>query len=43
VKRGNLFGTRSGDMEQSVGAGEFGGGERVMGSRDAALGGRIRG
>ena len=41
VKRGNLLGRRSGEAEQSVGAGEFGGGERWTDSRDAARGGGI--
>jgi hypothetical protein len=42
VKTGNLLGRRSGEMEQSVGAEEFGG-ERVTGSRDTALGGCVAG
>lgn len=39
VKTGNLFGRRSGDMEQSLEAGELGG-EKLTGRRDAARGGR---
>jgi len=37
---GNLFGRRSGDIEQSLEAGEVGG-ERATGSRDEARGGRL--
>ena len=40
MKRVSLFGKRSGEMERSVGAGNFGM-ENVTGSRDTALGGRI--
>jgi len=39
VKMGNLWGRRSGDMEQSLVAGELGG-ERLTGRRDADRGGR---
>ena len=37
---GNLFGRRSGDIEQSLGAGDVGG-EKVTGLRDEARGGRL--
>jgi len=40
VKMGNLFGRRSGDIEQSLGAGDVGG-EKVTGLRDEARGGRL--
>ena len=40
VKTGNLVGRRSGDIEQLLGAGEFGG-ETESGSRDEARGGRF--
>ena len=38
ANKGNLCGRRSGEMEQSVGAGEFGG-DKLTGSRDTARGG----
>jgi hypothetical protein len=40
VKMGNLFGRRSGDIAQSLEAGEVGG-ESFTGFRDEARGGRL--